>query len=97
LIDLIGIAKNGEYKAESAYITLFRKVISQPGVHFAINIVRELKPEDVKVYTYMRLIGHLDEALLKDYYKNDDYLRSKKQQFENASKEEHLDFIKKYN
>lgn len=62
-----------------------------------MNIVREFKQEDVKVYMYMRLIGSLDEVLKNNFYKNDDYLRAKKQHFENANKEENLDFINKYN
>lgn len=62
-----------------------------------MNIVREFKAEDVKVYMYMRLIGSLDEILRNTFYKNDDYLRSKKQQFENANKEENLEFISKHN
>lgn len=38
----------------------------------------------------MRLIANLDDVLRNTFYKNDDYLRSKKQQFENANKEENL-------
>lgn len=69
---------------------LFKSLIEKEGIHFKINIVKEFKSEDVKVYMYMRLIAQIDDVLRNTYYKNDDYLRSKKQQFENASKEENL-------
>lgn len=78
-------------------MSLFKKLIEKEGIHFNMNIIREFKQEDVKVYMYMRLIGSLDEVLKNNFYKNDDYLRAKKQHFENASKEENLDFINKYN
>lgn len=67
------------------------------GIHFANNILREFKYEDLRVYTYIRLIGKLDEVLVSTYYKNEDYLRSKKQQIENADKAELLELISKMN
>lgn len=67
------------------------------GIHFANNILREFKYEDLRVYTYIRLIGMLDEILVGTYYKNQDYLRSKKQQIENADKAEMLELIAKMN
>ena len=97
LIKLIEKSQKGEYLVEEEYMSLFKALIDQEGIHFPMNILKDFKPEDVKVYSYMRLIGHLDEALLSTYYKNDDYLRSKKQQFENQSKQQHLNFIKKFN
>lgn len=49
------------------------------------------------MYTYIRIIACVDQAFLNTHYKNDDYLRSKKQQIENATKEELLDLVTKFN
>jgi len=49
------------------------------------------------VYAYIRIIACIDQAFLNANYKNDDYLRSKKQQIENATKEELLEIIVKFN
>lgn len=76
---------------------MFKKVANSAGVHFASNIVREFKYEDIKVYAYVRIIANIDQVFLNSSYKNDDYLRSKKQQIENATKEELLDIIVKIN
>lgn len=76
---------------------MFNKIVGSHGVHFSINIVKDFKYEDIKVYTYTRLICRLDEAFLNNHYRNDDYLRSKKQQIENATKEELLEVVHKFN
>ncbi len=65
---------------------MFKKVANSAGVHFSSNLVREFKYEDIKVYAYVRIIANIDQVFLNSSYKNDDYLRSKKQQIENATK-----------
>lgn len=97
LVQLLNDAKDGKYRDENVYTQLFNKIINSHGVHFSANIVKDFKYEDLKVYTYMRLIGSLDEAFLNTNYRNDDYLRSKKQQIENATKDELLEIINKFN
>lgn len=97
LVQLLNDAKNGKYRDEAVYFQLFNKMINAHGIHFSVNIVKDFKYEDIKVYTYMRLIGNLDGAFLNTNYRNDDYLRSKKQQIENATKEELLEIITKFN
>lgn len=67
-------------------MNMFRKIANLQGVHFSLNLVKDFKYEDVKVYTYIRIIANIDQALMNTNYKNDDYLRSKKQQIENATK-----------
>lgn len=69
---------------------MFKKVANTPGVHFPINLTKQLKYEDMKVYTYIRIIANIDDVFLNINFKNDDYLRSKKQQIENATKDELL-------
>lgn len=90
LLKLLQAAKDGEYQEEDVYMSLFRNLIEKEGIHFKLNIVKEFKSEDVKVYMYMRLIAQIDDVLRNTFYKNDDYLRARKQHFENASKEENL-------
>ena len=49
-----------------------------------------MKTEDLRVYMFLRLIGNLENIIKNQSYKNDDYLRVKKQHYENASREENL-------
>jgi hypothetical protein len=76
---------------------MFKKVANTQGVHYTTNLVKEFKYEDIKVYAYIRIIACIDQAFLNTHYKNDDYLRSKKQQIENASKEDLLELVAKFN
>ena len=71
---------------------MFKKVANTQGVHYTTNLVKEFKYEDIKVYAYIRIIACIDQAFL-----NTDYLRSKKQQIENASKEDLLELVAKFN
>lgn len=80
LVTLLNEAKEGKYREEKIYHNLFSKIVNSHGVHFSLNIVKDFKYEDVKVYAYIRLICCVDEAFLNTNYRNDDYLRSKKQQ-----------------
>jgi len=43
---------------------------------------------DVKTYAQIRIIGHLDQVIVNANFKNDDYLRMKKQEIENKNKQE---------
>ena len=97
LKELLNFAKQGIYKNEANYMKIYKSLMNSNGIHFANNILREFKYEDLRVYTYIRLIGMLDEILVETYYKNQDYLRSKKQQIENADKAEMLELIAKMN
>jgi hypothetical protein len=51
----------------------------------------------VKTYSQIRIIGHLDQVIVSANYKNDDYLRLKKQEIENKTKAEMIDFIRPFN
>lgn len=52
---------------------------------------------DVKTYAQIRIIGHLDQVIVNTNYRNDDYLRMKKQEIENKSKNDLIDFIRPFN
>ena len=77
-------------------MSMFQKIISKEG-HLPLNVVKEMKSEDLRVYMFLRLIGNLENVIKNSSYKNDDYLRVKKQHFENASREENLEFVEKFN
>lgn len=85
-MDLLNQAKEGTYINDEVYMNMFKKIANSQGIHFSNNLVKEFKYEDIKVYTYIRVIACLDQAFLNTNFKNDDYLRSKKQQIENATK-----------
>lgn len=52
---------------------------------------------DAKTYMYIRIVGNMDQVFLSVNYINDDYMRMKKQEFENISKKEALEFIQSIN
>lgn len=52
---------------------------------------------DVKTYAQIRIIGNLDQVIVNTNYRNDDYLRMKKQEIENKSKSQLIEFIRPFN
>lgn len=61
-------------------MNMFKKLANSQGIYFPNNAVKQFKQEDLKVYAYIRSIACLDQVFLSASFKNDDYLRSKKQQ-----------------
>lgn len=57
------------------------------GLKYTNAVLKEFKYEDLKVYSYIRIIGHIDVTFDKTSYRSEDYLRAKKQQIENANME----------
>lgn len=80
LLDLLKQAKDGSYVVGDVYIKMFKKIANSQGIQFSNSLIKEFKYEDLKVYTYIRVIACLDQAFQNNNFKNDDYLRSKKQQ-----------------
>ncbi len=56
-----------------------------------------LSDGDLKVYFYIRLIGNIDKYIMDQNYKNDDYMRVKKQLIENMTKPEMIENIRPFN
>lgn len=83
--------------SSEVYMNMFKKIANSPGIHFSNSLIKEFKYDDLKVYTYIRVIACLDQVFVNNNFKNDDYLRSKKQQIENATKEELLHIVSKFN
>lgn len=52
---------------------------------------------DLKTYAYIRIIGNLDDIFLNGSYKQEDYLRIKKENIENKDQIELFKFIRQYN
>lgn len=52
---------------------------------------------DVKTYAQIRIIGNLDSVVVNTNYRNDDYLRMKKQEIENKGKQDLIEFIRPFN
>ena len=53
--------------------------------------------DGVKTYAQIRIIGHLDQVVVNSNFKNDDYLRMKKQEIENKHKQDLIEFIRPIN
>lgn len=71
--------------------------MNNSNVHLSEAALETLSEGDVKVYFYIRLIGNIDKYVVDANYKNDDYMRVKKQQIENMSKSEMIQNIKPFN
>ena len=62
------------------YLNRFIAIINNSNVHLSDATLDSLSEGDVKVYFYIRLVGNIDKYILDSNYKNDDYMRAKKQQ-----------------
>lgn len=51
----------------------------------------------MKTYAQIRIIGNLDQVIVNTNYRNDDYLRMKKQEIENKGKADLVEFIRPFN
>jgi len=54
--------------------------MNSSNVHLNDGALETLGDGDIKVYFFIRLIGNLDKYIVDSNYKNDDYMRVKKQQ-----------------
>lgn len=54
--------------------------MNNSNVHLSDATLDSLSEGDVKVYFYIRLVGNIDKYIVDSNYKNDDYMRAKKQQ-----------------
>lgn len=66
-------------------------------VHITDNVLPSLNENDLKTYTFIRVVGNIDDIFLNGSYKQEDYLRMKKQDIENKQKDDLITFIKKWN
>ncbi len=62
------------------YLNRFIAIINNSNVHLSDATLDSLSEGDVKVYFYIRLVGNIDKYIVDSNYKNDDYMRAKKQQ-----------------
>ena len=85
-LKLIEDAKNGKIESYEEYHRLFVKIMNKGEVYVKDNDLQKWAENDVKTYAQIRIIGHLDQVIVNANFKNDDYLRVKKQEIENKHK-----------
>ena len=97
VLKLIEDAKSGKFESFEEYHRLFVKIMNKPEVFVKEGELEKWSDNDVKTYAQMRIIGHLDQVIVNANFKNDDYLRMKKQEIENKGKKDMIEFIKPFN
>lgn len=97
ILKLIENAKTGKFYDLDEYQKLYEKIMNKPEVYVKETELEKWNDVDVKTYAQIRIIGHLDKIVVNTNYKNDDYLRMKKQEIENKSKAEMIEFIRPIN
>jgi len=97
VLRLIEDAKGGKFDGFDEYHRLFVKIMNKPEVYVREGELEKWADNDVKTYAHIRIIGHLDQVIVNANFKNDDYLRMKKQEIENKGKKDMIEFIKPFN
>ena len=97
ILKMIEGVKSGKFEAAEDYHKLYLKIMNKPEVYVKEAELEKWNEADVRTYTQIRIIGHLDQVVVNSNYRNDDYLRIKKQEIENRGKMELIDFIKPFN
>lgn len=97
VLKLIEDAKNGKVDSTDDYYKLFLKIMNKPEVYVKEAELEKWTDNDVKTYAQIRIIGSLDQVIVNTNYRNDDYLRMKKQEIENKGKIDLIDFIRPFN
>lgn len=85
-LKLIEDAKNGKIESYDDYHKLYMKIMNRGEVYVREQDLEKWAENDVKTYGQIRIIGHLDQVIVNANFKNDDYLRMKKQEIENKGK-----------
>jgi hypothetical protein len=89
--------KNSKIHKLDDYMKLFKKIMNNKYVHLDPKDLEGFSNGDAKTYAQIRIIGNLDAIIVNTNYRDDDYLRLRKQEIENKSKEELIEFIKQIN
>jgi hypothetical protein len=97
VLRLIEDAKAGKIEGFEDYHRLFVKIMNKPEVFVKESELEKWADNDVKTYAHIRIIGHLDQVIVNANFKNDDYLRMKKQEIENKHKKDMIEFIRPFN
>ena len=97
VLRLIEDAKGGKFDGFDEYHRLFVKIMNKPEVYVREGELEKWADNDVKTSAHIRIIGHLDQVIVNANFKNDDYLRMKKQEIENKGKKDMIEFIKPFN
>jgi sulfur relay (sulfurtransferase) DsrF/TusC family protein len=79
VLKLIEDAKSGKIESADDYIKLYVKIMNKSEVYVKEGELEKWNENDVKTYAQIRIIGNLDQVIVNTNYRNDDYLRMKKQ------------------
>ena len=79
------------------YAGLFFKIMNEETVYRDENQLKNFELIDLKTYAYIRLTGLIDEFLPGEHFINEDFIRVKRQEFENMNKTELIDYLRKFN
>lgn len=69
---------------------MYNQVIGSQDVYFSTEVIKgsdKFELANVRVYAYIRIASRLDKLLDDNQYKNEDYMKMKKQSFHNSNKE----------
>lgn len=97
MLKLIEDGKSGKIDSVDEYHRLYVKIMNKPEVFVKEGELEKWTENDVKTYAQIRIIGNLDQVIVNTNYRNDDYLRMKKQEIENKSKNDLIEFIRPFN
>lgn len=96
-LKLIQDAKNGKIANSDEYHKLYVRIMNLKDVFVKEGELSKWTENDVKTYAQIRIIGNLDSVVVNTNYRNDDYLRMKKQEIENKAKPDLIEFIRPFN
>ena len=97
ILKLIEAGNRGEFGTEEEYMGMYFKIMNMSEVYVGMKELETYPDKDVKTYMYIRIVGNMEEVFPSVNYINDDYIRMRKQEFENMNKSEALEFIQTIN
>ena len=94
---LIQNSNKGIFETETDYMQIYQKLMNHPEVYLSDKALETLSEVDLRTYTFIRVVGNIDTVFMNGSYKQEDYIRVKKQEIENKVKEDLIEYIKKWN
>jgi hypothetical protein len=79
------------------YAEMYQQLINEEVVYCSEKQLMLMEHNDIKTYAYIRLVGRLDEFLPDACYKNEDFIRLKRQELENMDKASLIEYVMRFN
>lgn len=76
---------------------MYQQLINEEVVYCSEKQLMLMEHNDIKTYAYIRLAGRLDEFLPDSSYKNEDFIRLKRQELENMDKASLIEYVMRFN